>query len=109
MAKSILIIDDSKAVRQEITQCLREMALFDDYREAGDGIDGLKSLLEETADLVICDLEMPRMDGFKFILSDGSWLLVRFSGTEPLIRVYAEALSLRGLRAMLADGEKLIR
>ena len=30
-------------------------------------------------------------DGFKFYLEDGSWALVRFSGTEPLIRVYSEA------------------
>jgi phosphomannomutase len=30
-------------------------------------------------------------DGFKFYLDDGSWVLVRFSGTEPLIRVYSEA------------------
>jgi phosphomannomutase len=30
-------------------------------------------------------------DGFKFYLDDGSWALVRFSGTEPLIRVYSEA------------------
>ncbi|HLO25958.1 MAG TPA: diguanylate cyclase [Geobacteraceae bacterium] len=67
MGTSILIIDDSKTVRQEIVQCLRDMALFDDYREAADGIDGLKSLLENKADLVICDVEMPRMDGFKFI------------------------------------------
>jgi diguanylate cyclase (GGDEF)-like protein len=67
MASSILIIDDSKTVRQEILQLLREISLFDDYREAADGIDGLKSLLENKADLVICDVEMPRMDGFKFI------------------------------------------
>jgi len=30
-------------------------------------------------------------DGFKYYLEDGSWVLVRFSGTEPLIRVYSEA------------------
>ena len=30
-------------------------------------------------------------DGFKYVLEDGSWALVRFSGTEPLIRVYSEA------------------
>ena len=29
-------------------------------------------------------------DGFKFFVGDGSWLLVRFSGTEPLVRVYTE-------------------
>jgi len=32
-------------------------------------------------------------DGFKFYLADGSWVLVRFSGTEPLMRVYSEAPS----------------
>ena len=32
-------------------------------------------------------------DGFKFFIADGSWLLVRFSGTEPLVRVYTEATS----------------
>ncbi len=31
------------------------------------------------------------IDGYKFELEDGSWLLIRFSGTEPLLRVYAEA------------------
>jgi phosphomannomutase len=37
--------------------------------------------------------EVNRTDGFKFILKDGSWVLIRFSGTEPLIRYYAEASS----------------
>ncbi len=31
------------------------------------------------------------MDGYKFRLADGSWLLIRFSGTEPVLRLYAEA------------------
>ena len=37
-------------------------------------------------------------DGFKFYVADGSWLLVRFSGTEPLVRVYTEATSPRRAR-----------
>lgn len=37
--------------------------------------------------------EVRRLDGFKFILEDGSWCLVRPSGTESLIRVYLEAHS----------------
>ncbi|HUN64665.1 MAG TPA: phosphoglucomutase/phosphomannomutase family protein [Bacteroidota bacterium] len=48
-------------------------------------------------------------DGFKFILEDGSWLLVRFSGTEPLVRVYSEALSSAQLRTILREGERLVR
>ena len=47
-------------------------------------------------------------DGFKFWTEDGSWLLVRFSGTEPLVRVYAEASS-AGLRdALLAEGARMV-
>lgn len=48
------------------------------------------------------------MDGFKFILSDGSWLLIRFSGTEPLIRVYSEAGSMDRVKAILRDGRALV-
>jgi phosphomannomutase len=40
-------------------------------------------------------------DGFKFMLKDGSWLLVRFSGTEPLIRYYAEAATKANVEALL--------
>ena len=48
-------------------------------------------------------------DGVKFFTADGSWLLVRFSGTEPLVRVYAEASS-APLRDELLDlGETIAR
>lgn len=49
------------------------------------------------------------MDGFKYMLDDGSWLLVRFSGTEPLVRIYTEARSENDVRAILRDGEKLVK
>ena len=48
-------------------------------------------------------------DGFKFFIADGSWLLVRFSGTEPLVRVYTEATSRAAMEACLAAGEALVR
>lgn len=48
-------------------------------------------------------------DGFKFFVADGSWLLVRASGTEPLVRVYTEATSAEAREAMLAAGERLAR
>ena len=46
--------------------------------------------------------------GFKFILTDGSWLLVRFSGTEPLVRIYSEALSKEQVHSLLSEGKKLV-
>jgi phosphomannomutase len=48
-------------------------------------------------------------DGFKFFLDDGTWLLIRTSGTEPLVRVYTEATSAELREAMLAAGERLVR
>ncbi|HUR16664.1 MAG TPA: phosphoglucomutase/phosphomannomutase family protein [Candidatus Limnocylindrales bacterium] len=53
--------------------------------------------------------ELSTKDGFKFWLDDGSWLLVRFSGTEPLVRVYAEATSADLRDGILAEGSALVR
>ena len=47
-------------------------------------------------------------DGFRFFLGDDSWLLIRFSGTEPLVRIYAEAESLERANELLDEGKKLI-
>jgi phosphomannomutase len=47
-------------------------------------------------------------DGFRFFLSDDSWLLIRFSGTEPLVRIYSEAGSLERVEMLLDEGKKLI-
>ena len=51
--------------------------------------------------------ELDRMDGYKYNLEDGSWLLIRFSGTEPLIRIYTETTNGAQVPAILADGRKL--
>jgi diguanylate cyclase (GGDEF)-like protein len=67
MPGSILIIDDTDKVRAQIVQTLRRVSLFDRYHEAKDGIEAFKTLLNVPVDLILCDLEMPRMDGFKFI------------------------------------------
>lgn len=49
-----------------------------------------------------------RIDGAKFILDDGSWILMRPSGTEPLVRVYAEASNEQELEVLLESGRKYI-
>jgi phosphomannomutase len=51
--------------------------------------------------------EIVTIDGYKFVMDDGGWLLVRFSGTEPLIRVYTETTDKAAVPAILADGQKL--
>ena len=50
-----------------------------------------------------------RMDGTKFLFEDGAWLLLRASGTEPVVRVYAEASSPDLVQKLLEAGEVLVR
>lgn len=52
--------------------------------------------------------EVNRLDGCKLLLADGGWLLLRPSGTEPLLRCYAEAASPQRLEAILSAGRQLL-
>jgi two-component system, cell cycle response regulator len=63
----ILIMDDSRSVREEIRQVFLEARVDAVFFEAENGLDGFKILLEQPMDLVLCDLVMPHMDGLKFL------------------------------------------
>jgi two-component system cell cycle response regulator len=67
MPKAALIIDDDDKVRTEVKQFLNQAGLFDQYYEASDGIEGFKVLLNKDVDLILCDVMMPGIDGFKFL------------------------------------------
>ena len=47
------------------------------------------------------------LDGTKLVFEDESWLLLRQSGTEPVLRVYSEATSVAKVRELLTAGESL--
>lgn len=51
--------------------------------------------------------EISNLDGIKFILADDSWLLIRPSGTEPVLRVYAESRSEQLMKDLLEFGNKI--
>lgn len=46
-------------------------------------------------------------DGFRFLMEDGSWLLIRFSGTEPIMRVYSESDSPDRVQHFIAAGREM--
>ena len=53
--------------------------------------------------------EVKTVDGVKYLINDGSWLLIRPSGTEPVLRVYAEGRTPEMVQALLAYGEQVAR
>jgi diguanylate cyclase (GGDEF)-like protein len=67
MKRTLLIIDDSTAIRQQVCKVVTDYQLFHTVLEAGDGIAGFKLLVENTVDVVLCDVEMPGIDGLKFL------------------------------------------
>ena len=52
--------------------------------------------------------QIVRLDGLKLVLEDGSWALFRVSGTEPVVRVYAEARDPAELNALVEEGKKFV-
>jgi phosphomannomutase len=55
--------------------------------------------------LVVATVES--LDGVKYVMADDSWLLIRPSGTEPVLRVYAEAREEKMVQALLGFGQKV--
>lgn len=51
--------------------------------------------------------ELVTVDGYQFKLEDGGWMLIRFSGTEPIMRVYCETMHGDKVQAILQDGLKV--
>jgi len=65
---ALLIVDDSEAVRNQVRKALaREKQLFRHIYEARNGIEGYKQLLSHKVDLILCDVVMPQIDGFKLL------------------------------------------
>jgi uncharacterized protein (TIGR02266 family) len=89
----IVLVDDDGAIRAPIAAALT--ARGDRVRESEDGLDGLAQCLKQTPDLVLSDLQMPRMDG---------WTLVRMLRARPSLQRVPVILF-----STLADDEARLR
>ena len=103
----ILIVDDSATSRLIIKKCF-DMAGFGsaEYREAGDGLEGLVELADRDFDLIVTDVNMPKMDGRTFVrklkmkgIADRTSVLVITSQGDDIT---ARSLMEAGASAVLA-------
>ncbi len=65
MSKTILTVDDSRTMRDMLRMALTAEGYT--VIEAEDGVQGLEMIEQNLADVIITDINMPRMDGFGFI------------------------------------------
>lgn len=69
-----------------------------------------KARLDEARPQTLAGLrvvDIVTLDGYKYMLEDGGWLLIRFSGTEPIIRVYCETTDQQKVQPLLEEGLRL--
>jgi chemotaxis protein histidine kinase CheA len=63
--RRVLVVDDSPIVRDLLSELLSSVGL--EVRTAGDGAAALQALADHPVDLIVCDVEMPVMDGFELL------------------------------------------
>ena len=81
MSMKILTVDDSRTMRDMLRMALSGAGF--EVVQAVDGVDGLDVLERETPDVVVTDINMPKMDGFGFI--EGARRIARFRVTPILV------------------------
>ena len=67
MSKAVLVVDDSASMRQLVSFTLRQAGF--QTVEAVDGMDALERLAAHRVDLILTDLNMPRLDGIGLVRS----------------------------------------
>ena len=100
MMKKILIVDDSAMIRMQVRRTLQEAGFR--TREAVDGLDAFEKLSAESVDLIVCDVNMPRMSGLELLerlkeesTSKAPILMLTTEAQPEMIRL-ARSLGARG-------------
>jgi phosphomannomutase len=109
-----IVARTKKPLRKVLGDLQKEVGTFLtrrlNFRLAPEKMSALKSRLRTSPPTRFPDFNVRRIvdtDGNKFMMTDGSWMGVRFSGTEPVVRVYLEASDPAKLKALEKTGRQL--
>jgi len=110
-----IMVRENKTLNQILEGLYDQYGYFvygrNDYEIEINERDKLKTLLELKIPLQIEKekvRELITIDGFKYVLEDGSWLMIRPSGTEAVVRVYAESSNEIRLKELLKIGREVV-
>jgi two-component system chemotaxis response regulator CheY len=102
-----LIVDDSSVMRKIVERSLRQAGIeLDKVVEAGNGAEALTALRKEAVDLILCDINMPVMDGLEFVKSLGT---VENAKGVPVVMITTEGSENYVVQALSAGARGYIR
>ena len=101
-----LIVDDSSVMRKIVERSLRQAGIDLEVREAGNGAEALGVLKEGLVDLILCDINMPVMDGLEFVRQ-----LQTMDGAKgvPVVMITTEGSETHVVQALSAGARGYIR
>lgn len=95
LSKKVLVIDDSVVFRKVVVLNLKNAGY--EVGEAGDGVEGYQKITTEKYDIVVCDVNMPNMDGLTFVEKVRATESVRYIPIIMLTTESQEEKKLKGL------------
>lgn len=102
-----LIVDDSSVMRKIVERSLRQAGLeMAAVLEAGNGAEALAVIAENKVDLILCDINMPVMDGLEFVKQLAS---VKNAKNVPVVMITTEGSESHVVQALSAGARGYIR
>jgi two-component system chemotaxis response regulator CheY len=102
-----LIVDDSSVMRKIVERCLRQAGIeLEEVFEASNGAEALGTLRNHSLDLVLCDINMPVMDGLEFVRQAST---MESAKGVPIIMITTEGSESYVVQALSAGARGYIR
>ena len=102
-----LIVDDSSVMRKIVERSLRQAGIeLEKVLEASNGAEGLVVLQDNVVDLILCDINMPIMDGMEFVRQVAT--MEKAKGT-PIVMITTEGSEAHVVEALSAGARGYIR